>query len=348
MIDDLSNMTASDIDALPFGYIALALDGTVRKYNRYEADLARRDPKDVLGRNFFRDVAPCTQVQEFEGRFQEFVNDDDAPSTMSFEFEFRFRHGSQKVLIGFVRTPLEREVIVTVNRRRERALALSTELTAEPARGALVNAAGQRVVTCGPDFWLALESLFEGGGRERRAWQLRRIGRAWARRHLDRVEGLIQREHGKALREVELQLALEALSGSLGSQGLGLFEVDFSGRDAGILVIEHRFSPFAAAAASDAGGHDGGGACQILAGHHAGFLSPLAGRELVGREIECSHKAYQPCRILVSTEERLSRLTSADEGPDVELRRRLGLSDPQPAEAESPEERAVELAGDAA
>jgi len=346
MIDDLSSMEASEIDALPFGYIALAPDGTVRKYNRYEADLARKDPKDVLGRNFFRDVAPCTQVQDFEGRFQEFVNDDEAPATMSFEFEFRFRHGSQKVLIGFVRTPLEREVIVTVNRRRDRGLALSTDLTAEPARGALRNAAGQRVVTCGPDFWLALESLFEGGGRERRAWQLRRVGRAWARRHLDRVEGLVQREHGKALREVELQLALEAISGSLGSLGLGLFEVDFSDREAGVLLVEHRSSPLAASAASDHGGPGGEPACQILAGLHAGFLSHLAGRELVGREIECSHQPDQPCRILVTTEERLGRLESAAEGPDAELRRRLGLPEPTPAPA-IPDNPTVEMVSDA-
>ena len=63
MKDDLSRLSPSEIDALPFGYIALAPDGTIRKYNRYEADLARRDPQDVLGRNFFTEVAPCTQVR---------------------------------------------------------------------------------------------------------------------------------------------------------------------------------------------------------------------------------------------------------------------------------------------
>ena len=116
--DDLSALSAAEIDALPFGYIGVSPDGTIRKYNRYEADLARKDPQQVLGRNFFREVAPCTQVREFEGRFRELVDGAAAGPTLTFDFEFRFRHGTQKVRIGFVRSPLQSEVIVTVNRLR--------------------------------------------------------------------------------------------------------------------------------------------------------------------------------------------------------------------------------------
>lgn len=325
MMDDLSNLSAPEIDALPFGYIALAPDGTVRKYNRYEADLARKDPREVLGRNFFQDVAPCTQVQEFEGRFRDFVEEDDGPPTLSFDFVFRFRHGVQKVHIGFVRSPLKKEVIVTVNRRRDRSLAQEASLSAEPTRGTLRNAAGQRVVACGEDFWNALEALFEGAEGPPRPETLHRIGRAWARRHVERVEALVQREHAKALREVELQVALEALSGSLGAQGLGLFDVDFRHRDDGLMVVEHHHSPFTAAVT------DGGPearSCHLLAGMHAGFVSHLAGRDLVGREAVCSHRPEEPCRIVVGTAERLDRLMEAAGGPEAVLRRRLGFPDP--------------------
>lgn len=331
MIDDLSNLSAPEIDALPFGYIALAPDGTVRKYNRYEADLARKDPREVLGRNFFTDVAPCTQVHDFEGRFREFVEAEGGPPTLSFDFLFRFRHGTQKVHVGFVRSPLKKEVIVTVNRRRDKSLAVSAELTAEPARGILRNAAEQRVVTCGDDFWHVLESLFEGRGATERAAGLHRMGRAWARRHLHRVEALVQREHGKALREVELQVALEALSGSLGAQGLGLFDVDFQHRKDGLMVVEHRHSPFAAALD---GGHSGDGhhaACHLLAGLHAGFFSHLAGRELVAREVQCSRRPEEPCRLVVGTEERLRRLAGSRDGAESGLRRHLGFPAPVPA-----------------
>jgi hypothetical protein len=34
--------------------------GTILKYNATEGAITGRDPKAVLGRNFFRDVAPCT------------------------------------------------------------------------------------------------------------------------------------------------------------------------------------------------------------------------------------------------------------------------------------------------
>src|SRR5688500_6737309 len=100
MRDDLSALTAAEIDSLSFGYIGRAPDGTVRKYIRFEADLARKDPREVLGRNFFRDVAPCTQVQEFEGRFRDFAAADSTATSLTFDFEFGFRHGTQMVRIG--------------------------------------------------------------------------------------------------------------------------------------------------------------------------------------------------------------------------------------------------------
>lgn len=317
--EDLSNLTAEEIDALPFGYIALAPDGTIRKYNRYEADLSRRDPREVLGRNFFQEVAPCTQVREFEGRFADFVADPDGEPTLSFDFAFRFRHGTRKVRIGFVRSPLKREIIVTVNRRRERDLPASARVDPEPSRGALLNASGNRVVACSDDFWRALEALFEGGDGDDRHHALHRLGRAWARRHLDRAEGLVQSRHSQALREVELQVALEVLSGSLGVLGLGLFDVDFAYRDAGLLLIEHHDSPFVAAL-----GEREDGRCDLLAGLHAGFFSYLAGRELTGRELDCSQRSGEPCRFLVGTAARLERLFAAGAGShDAALLARL-------------------------
>lgn len=303
MRDDLSALTAAEIDSLPFGYIALAPDGTIRKYNRYEADLARKDPQEVLGRNFFREVAPCTQVQEFEGWFREFATSATPEPVLTFDFEFRFRHATQAVRIGLVRSPLAQEVIVTVNRIRRLDLPMSAGVQADAAAGNLEDTAGLRVTLANADFWLALDSLWRHAPEGQRREALLRVGRDWGLRHAQRVERVVQRAHGLTLREAELQLALECLSGSLGVLGLGRFDVLFEHRQRGLLVIDHHGSPFI-----ELLGDREGGCCDLLAGLHAGFLTHLSGRVLSGLELRCGRSAGEPCRFAVGTEARLARL----------------------------------------
>lgn len=323
MRDDLSALTAADIDSLPFGYIALAPDGTIRKYNRYEADLARKDPQEVLGRNFFREVAPCTQVKEFEGRFRELAAGGGS-ELLTFDFEFRFRHGAQAVRIGFIRTPLENEVIVTVNRLRRLDLALSTEVRVDAARGRLEDAAGLPVMLAGEDLWRALDGLWRHSPPTQRRETLHRMGRDWGLRHAQRVERLVQTSHGVTLREAELHLALECLSGSLGALGLGRFDVVFEHRRNGLLIVDHHHSPFPALL-----GDREGTCCDLLAGLHAGFLSHLSGRVLAGTELRCGQTSAlssgYPCRFAVGTETRLEKLLRAGtESADAALLAALG------------------------
>lgn len=328
MHDDLSHLTAAEIDSLPFGYIALAPDGAIRKYNRFEADLARKDPQEVLGRNFFREVAPCTQVQEFEGRFRDFASGASPEPALSFDFEFRFRHGTQAVRIGLVRSPLTQEVIVTVNRRRRLDLPLSAGVQADAAAGRLDDAAGLRVTLANEDFWRALDFLWRHAPAGQRREALHRLGREWGQRHALRVERLVQRTHGVTLREAELQVALECLSGSLGPLGLGRFDVLFQYRQRGLVVIDHQASPFPGLL----GGEREGGCCDLLSGLHAGFLTHLSGRLLSGTELRCGRDAGEPCRFAVGTEARLQRLARPEAGSDTALLSALGGTPAAPAE----------------
>ncbi len=330
MITDLSQLSAADVDSLPFGYIALDRDGTIRKYNRYEADLARKDPQSVLGKNFFRDVAPCTQVQDFEGRFRDFVDGTVDEPTLSFDFEFAFRHGRQQVRIGLVRSPLDREVIVTVNRVRDLRLSLSAELNHDAVTGRLLDAAGKPVTCANGDFWRALDSLAAGQPEiERRAFQ-HRLGKDWGWQHALRVESFVQREHGMTLREVELQVALESLSGSIGALGLGHFDVSLEYRARGLVVISHHNSPWVSTLERD------GDRCGVLAGLHSGFLSYLSGRSLHAREIDCSRSLTTPCRFVVGTERRLDRLFDPPEGSaDAHLLLALGVSTTAPEHSDA-------------
>jgi photoactive yellow protein len=112
-----------DLDALPFGAIVVDRTGTILEYNAYESQLSGLPPERVVGRNFFRDVAPCTAIKEFEGRFEAFV-DSDAKGVDPFHFVFPFKRGRQLVTIVFARLLRDREcAVIGVKRRVEDASA---------------------------------------------------------------------------------------------------------------------------------------------------------------------------------------------------------------------------------
>ena len=48
-----------------------------------------------------RDVAPCTQVKEFEGRFHAFTRGETRSVVEQFDFVFNFTTGAQQVTIIF-------------------------------------------------------------------------------------------------------------------------------------------------------------------------------------------------------------------------------------------------------
>lgn len=107
--------TLSDVElqTLPFGAIRIALDGTIKSYNQFEARLAQLDADRVVGKNFFRDIAPCTRVAAFEGRMRVFLDSQDAQSE-TFDYTFPFAHGTAEVAITFVRLPDPETVLIAV------------------------------------------------------------------------------------------------------------------------------------------------------------------------------------------------------------------------------------------
>jgi photoactive yellow protein len=93
MIQLLDTLSREELDELPVGVIQLDRDGTVLQYNETESSLARLSQADVVGRNFFREIAPCTAVRDFQGRFEEGVEREDLDTT----FGYRFRFGDDRV-----------------------------------------------------------------------------------------------------------------------------------------------------------------------------------------------------------------------------------------------------------
>jgi photoactive yellow protein len=88
-LENIDRMSETQLDALPFGAIRLDRDGNILSYNMTESKLTGRDPKRVIGRNFFKDVAPCTNVQGFAGRFREGVAKGEMHTIFPYRFDFQ-------------------------------------------------------------------------------------------------------------------------------------------------------------------------------------------------------------------------------------------------------------------
>lgn len=97
LLEHADVLSEAELDELPVGMIQLDRRGTVLKFNRTESDLAHYARENALGRNFFDEVAPCTKVQEFHGRFLEGV--ERRSLHVAFPYEFRFRDGRRKDVI---------------------------------------------------------------------------------------------------------------------------------------------------------------------------------------------------------------------------------------------------------
>lgn len=85
----VDGMAGEELDELPFGAIQLDGEGTILQYNRTEAELSGRDQKAMVGKNFFTEVAPCTNVREFAGRFRDGVRDRNLNAVFPYHFDFQ-------------------------------------------------------------------------------------------------------------------------------------------------------------------------------------------------------------------------------------------------------------------
>jgi photoactive yellow protein len=112
--DRLFTMDRAELDAYPHGVITLDRNATILRYNLAEAKLARRDQASTIGLNFFRDVAPCTAVKDFMGRFQSFAQQSGS-GVERFDFTFKFAWGHQLVGITLIRKAGADEINVVVS-----------------------------------------------------------------------------------------------------------------------------------------------------------------------------------------------------------------------------------------
>lgn len=228
-VERLSAMTVDEVDDLPYGFIILDQEGTILLYNRYEARMSRLDPPRVLSRNFFREVAPCTRVEAFHGRFLALLGDD-TRDTERFSFRFHFLHGAQNVTVQFVKAPAEppngtgpdlsKRVFMTIVRQ-----ALEQGGASDAAELRLDESTGRAVGPLGPVFPVHFDALpgMLGALGLSAAWALgRRTGAAIA----EAASQDLQRYGADGVKHSPIQLVSGAFDRTLASSGLGRMALD--------------------------------------------------------------------------------------------------------------------------
>jgi photoactive yellow protein len=120
LLEAADHMTPADLDKLPYGMIQLDGSGRILKYNAVESRLASLDQQQQLGRNFFSEVAPCTKVQAFYGRFKEGVVREQLDTT--FTFHFAFKQQPRDVTVRMLYSRRTRSVWVMISDHEGRPL----------------------------------------------------------------------------------------------------------------------------------------------------------------------------------------------------------------------------------
>jgi len=84
----LEAMSAAELDALAFGVVRMRADGEVVAYNAWESKMAGLLKERVLARNFFSDVAPCTNNYLVADRF---LGEPELDATLDYIFTLRMK-----------------------------------------------------------------------------------------------------------------------------------------------------------------------------------------------------------------------------------------------------------------
>lgn len=93
----LARMNGQQLDKLAFGAIQLDSEGRILNYNKTEGEITGRNPSEVIGRNFFTEVAPCTNSKEFFGRFKDGVKNGNLNTMFEYTFDYKMQPTRVKV-----------------------------------------------------------------------------------------------------------------------------------------------------------------------------------------------------------------------------------------------------------
>ena len=112
VLEVADRLTPEQLDRAPYGMIQLDASGRILNYNAVESKLASISREEAIGKQFFTEIAPCTKVQDFYGRFKEGVIRESLDA--SFKFHFAFKQHPRDVTVRLLYSKRTRTVWVLV------------------------------------------------------------------------------------------------------------------------------------------------------------------------------------------------------------------------------------------
>lgn len=112
MLESIDTLSPDELDRLPWGIIQLDRTGRILNFNAVESRLASLAKTDAIGKQFFTEIAPCTRVQAFYGRFKEGVIQESLDT--SFSFHFAFKQSPRDVTVRLLYSKRSRTVWVII------------------------------------------------------------------------------------------------------------------------------------------------------------------------------------------------------------------------------------------
>jgi len=87
----LRQASPTHLNQADFGIVRVDDDGVVEFYNTYESQLAGVEPSEAKGKNFFTQLAPCSNNRIFLGRFKKGVRTGSLDEQFTYTFTYKMR-----------------------------------------------------------------------------------------------------------------------------------------------------------------------------------------------------------------------------------------------------------------
>ena len=89
--------TREQLNSLDFGVVKVDDTGIIQIYNRYESELAGVAPSQAEGKNFFTQIAPCTNNSLFYGAFKKGMSAGSLNVLFPYTFNYKMHPTNVKV-----------------------------------------------------------------------------------------------------------------------------------------------------------------------------------------------------------------------------------------------------------
>lgn len=90
-LSDIPAVDRSQADNQPFGIVQVDDAGVIKLYNKWESEMAGVPVASAEGRNFFTQVAPCTNNRLMFGKFKDGVAKGELDSEFNYTFTYKMK-----------------------------------------------------------------------------------------------------------------------------------------------------------------------------------------------------------------------------------------------------------------